>query len=93
MISVAFFNNKGGVGKTTLLCNLAAYFSTECNRKVLVVDADPQCNATQSMFDDDVINDIYDSKSSFTIYSVVQPLSVGKGMPRPLRPGGQTTSA
>jgi cellulose biosynthesis protein BcsQ len=85
MISVAFFNNKGGVGKTTLLCNLAAYFSTECNKRVLVVDADPQCNATQSMFDDDIINGIYDSKSSFTIYSVVQPLSVGKGYAETLK--------
>jgi len=46
MKSIAFFNNKGGVGKTTLLCNLASYFSKKLNKKVLVIDADPQCNAT-----------------------------------------------
>lgn len=86
MKAVAFFNNKGGVGKTTLLCNLAAYFATEYGKRVLVVDADPQCNATQSMFDDETINSIYDTKSSFTIYSVVQPLSVGKGYTETVRP-------
>lgn len=79
MQSIAVFNNKGGVGKTTLLCNLAAYIALHEKKKVLIVDADPQCNATQSLFSDKVIDDIYDRKNSFTIYSVVQPLSVGKG--------------
>ena len=46
MRSIAFFNNKGGVGKTTLLCNVAAYLAIEMGKNVLVVDADPQCNAT-----------------------------------------------
>jgi cellulose biosynthesis protein BcsQ len=86
MKSIAFFNNKGGVGKTTLLCNLAAYFATEYGKSVLVIDADPQCNATQSMFDDETINSIYDTKSSFTIYSVVQPLSIGRGYTESVRP-------
>jgi cellulose biosynthesis protein BcsQ len=86
MRSIAFFNNKGGVGKTTLLCNLAAYFSIERDRNVLVIDADPQCNATQSMFDDATINTIYDDRSSFTIYSVVRPLSLGKGYTESFQP-------
>jgi cellulose biosynthesis protein BcsQ len=46
MRSITVFNNKGGVGKTTLLCNLASYMSIELHNKVLIVDADPQCNAT-----------------------------------------------
>jgi cellulose biosynthesis protein BcsQ len=50
MKSIAFFNNKGGVGKTTLLCNVAAL---HLNLKVCVIDADPQCNATQYFFDED----------------------------------------
>jgi len=41
MLSIAMFNNKGGVGKTTLLCNLASYLQKDCGKKVLVVDADP----------------------------------------------------
>ena len=67
------------MGKTTLLCNLAAYLAKREKKKILVVDADPQTNATQYMFDDDVIEEIYTKKTAYTIYSVARPLSLGKG--------------
>ncbi len=79
MHSIAFFNNKGGVGKTTLLCNVAAFLAGEMNKKILVVDADPQCNATQLMLDDDTVYDVYNSMDAFTIHSIIHPLSIGKG--------------
>jgi cellulose biosynthesis protein BcsQ len=79
MKSIAFFNNKGGVGKTTLVVNLAAYFALRLNKRVLIIDADPQCNATQAMFSDDFIDKRYSTGSGFSIYKIVQPLASGKG--------------
>lgn len=40
------FNQKGGVGKTTIVCNLAAISATR-GQRTLVVDLDAQCNASQ----------------------------------------------
>jgi len=79
MRSIAFFTNKGGVGKTTLLCNLAGFLNSENGAKILVVDADPQTNATQYMFGDTVLDEIYTKKNAYTIYSVARPLAYGKG--------------
>jgi chromosome partitioning protein len=42
---IAMVNNKGGVGKTTCTLNIAAGL-TRRNRRVLIVDLDPQANAS-----------------------------------------------
>ncbi len=42
---IAFLNQKGGVGKTTLSTNAAAWFA-KCGQRVLLVDADPQGTAS-----------------------------------------------
>jgi cellulose biosynthesis protein BcsQ len=57
--SLAFMNNKGGVGKTTLLANMAHFLSATERKRVLVVDLDPQCNATQLLLSDDEWDGVY----------------------------------
>ena len=48
----AVFNQKGGVGKSTIVCNLAAV-SALSGRRTLVVDLDPQANASHYLLGSD----------------------------------------
>ncbi|MEM2175508.1 MAG: AAA family ATPase [Candidatus Micrarchaeia archaeon] len=43
---VSFINYKGGVGKTTLAVEISAVLAQHYNKKVLLIDSDPQTNAT-----------------------------------------------
>lgn len=47
--TISFFNHKGGVGKTTLVHNLAYALADE-GQKVLLIDADPQMNLTAAIY-------------------------------------------
>jgi chromosome partitioning protein len=48
MKTLVVANQKGGVGKTTLLVH-AAHYAAEAGSRVLVIDLDPQCNTSSSL--------------------------------------------
>ena len=78
--TIAFFNNKGGVGKTTLACNFASWLSIKQHKKVIVLDCDPQANATQLSLTDEKWDEIYsDINRSYsqTILHVFQEIIAG----------------
>ena len=81
MITLAMFNNKGGVGKTTLTCNIASYLAKKENKRVLVVDCDPQCNATQLIMGEEYAADLYFSDKGIsaitTISDILRPIEDG----------------
>lgn len=71
---LTFFNNKGGVGKTSLVYHLSWIFS-EMGKKVVAVDLDAQANLTSAFLPEDKLEELWETKSkATTIYRCVQPL-------------------
>ncbi|MGE6451786.1 ParA family protein [Shewanella baltica] len=64
MKSISIFNNKGGVGKSTLTYHLA-YALSEMGIKTLMIDLDPQSNLSLFALDDEQIEDIWDKEDDF----------------------------
>jgi cellulose biosynthesis protein BcsQ len=76
---IAFFNNKGGVGKTSLVYHLAWMFADR-GQRILATDLDPQANLTASFLREDDQVDLFENpKPGGTIYDCVQPIVRGIG--------------
>ena len=79
METITFFNNKGGVGKTTLVYHIT-HMLAEMGHRCLAVDLDPQTNLTSMFLNDDRLNEIYDNENSRpTILESIKPLNRGIG--------------
>ncbi|HMQ54224.1 MAG TPA: AAA family ATPase [Anaerolineae bacterium] len=79
MKTVAFFNNKGGVGKTSLVYHLAWMFADH-GVKTLAVDFDPQANLTAMFLDEERLEALWpDDNHPDTVYGALQPILRGLG--------------
>lgn len=77
MKTVALFNNKGGVGKTTLAYHLA-HMLARLGYPTVGVDLDPQANLTSAFFDEERLERLWDDGTE-TILACVEPILEGTG--------------
>jgi chromosome partitioning protein len=75
---VAFFNNKGGVGKTTLVYHLA-WMLRELGTRVVALDLDPQANLTASFLSDERVGELWGRADRASVYGALAPLFEGEG--------------
>ena len=79
MTSIAVFNNKGGVGKTSLVYHLAWMYAN-LDYDVVVADLDPQANLTSMFLEDEELEELWtEDRTEGTIYSALRPLLEGTG--------------
>ena len=73
MKTIAFFNNKGGVGKTSLVYHLAWMYADQ-GLRVLVADLDPQANLSAMFLDDTRLLALWDDGEKSTVTDSLRPL-------------------
>ena len=79
MKTIAFFNNKGGVGKTTLVYHVAWTFA-DLGLNVLIADFDPQANLSSMFLDEDRLAELWpDGAHDDTVLGAVTPILRGIG--------------
>lgn len=84
---LTFFNQKGGVGKTSLVYHLSWIFS-QMGKKVVAIDLDPQANLTSAFLPEEKLEELWDvkllSSQATTIYRCVQPLMEAGDIQEPI---------
>ncbi len=79
MKTIAFFNNKGGVGKTSLVYHLA-WMYTELGLNVIAADLDPQANLTSMFLAENRLEELWpDGPHYLSIQGAVNPIQKGTG--------------
>ena len=85
MKKIIFFNNKGGVGKTTLVYHFT-YMLAELGHKCLAVDLDPQANLSSMFLSDEELERVYSQDTDReTLVSGIKPLDRGLGDIAPVK--------
>jgi chromosome partitioning protein len=69
---ISFINMKGGVGKTTCAVNIATYLARDHGKRVLLVDFDPQTNASLSLMSEKAWEDWQDEHGTMADILEVQ---------------------
>jgi cellulose biosynthesis protein BcsQ len=78
MKTIALFNNKGGVGKTSLVYHLGFMFA-ELGHRVVLADLDPQANLTSVCMTESRLEAVWETKPRPTIYGAIDKLRRGVG--------------
>lgn len=76
MRTITFFNNKGGVGKTTTVYHVA-WMLSQLGIKTIAIDLDPQSNLTSMFLADERLEKIYEDNTSVTILDAITPVVNG----------------
>lgn len=81
---ITFFNNKGGVGKTSLVYHLS-WMCAESGQRVVAFDLDPQANLTAAFLDEDRLESLWENpQGPTTIYRAVEPLTAVGDLQEPI---------
>ncbi len=75
---ITFFNNKGGVGKTTTVYHIA-WMLAEMGEKVLAVDLDPQSNLSSMFLSQERMEEVVLTEGeNLTVLDAIEPVSEGE---------------
>ncbi len=76
MKSLIFFNNKGGVGKTTTVYHVA-WMLSDLGIRTIAIDLDPQSNLTSMFLRSERLEDVYENNLPVTILDSINPVLSG----------------
>jgi cellulose biosynthesis protein BcsQ len=77
MRSITFFNNKGGVGKTTTVYHIA-WMLSKLGIRTIAVDLDPQSNLTSMFLTTERLEAIYEANLPITVLDAITPIVNGE---------------